>query len=123
MARSLGVQPKNVDWPKVKNRTMHIREGDIVVYRRPRGMSETKFSDFINQAANDILARFGISTVVVGLDNWADMRILDEAEMEKMGYIRKERIFLLKEDVDMGSYTEEELKQIMSEYVISEDEE
>jgi len=115
---SLGIQPvpKTPEgrFPKVKSRTLSLPDRALVAYRKPKNMPEEEFSRFINTAAHQILARFNVRTIVVGVENWGDLKVLDEEAMASVGYIHKDRIFLLKEDVDMSKYTEDELRDIMT---------
>ena len=95
-----------------KSRTLTLKPNSIVVYKRPKGMSDDDFTEFCYAAANDVLARFGMSTIVVGVDSWDEIMVCDETTMEKYGWIRRERAFLLKEHVDLSQYTPEELEEI-----------
>ena len=116
------VRPKGKKW-RAKSRTIPVPDKCIIAFLRPKEPSDDEWSSFLNQAAHDALTRLRVNAVVVGLESWSQLRILDEAEMEKRGFIHRDRIFLLKEDVDMSKYTEEELAQIMSEFVAGDEEE
>ncbi len=109
--------------PKVKSKTIPMPEKFIVAYLKPKSMSEENFGKFVDQAAHDILARFGANTIVVGLEKWSDLRILDEAELERIGYVHTSKVFLLKKDVDTSMYTPEEIESIMSTFVSVDNEE
>ena len=85
----------------VKSRTYEIRPNSIIGYKKPRDMSEEDFSTFIDRAANDVLARFGISTIVVGVEDWNELRILDEETMERHGWVRTDRVYLMNRDVEL----------------------
>ena len=95
-----------------KSRMLQLKKNSIVVYKRPKFMDDEQFTTFLYAASNDILARFGISTIVVGVESWDEIMVCDESEMEKYGWIRRERVFLLKEQVDLSQYTAEELEDI-----------
>ena len=95
-----------------KNRTLTLKPNSIIVHKRPKGMDDEEFETFLHAAANDVLARFGMSTIVVGVESWDEIIVCDEDTMEKYGWIRRERAFLLKEQVDLSQYTAEELEYI-----------
>ena len=81
-----------------KSRVTTLGPNSIIVYRRTRGMSDDDFSQFLNDAANDILARFGLRTIVVGVDKWSELRVINEEEMERLGWVRKDRVFMFKDE-------------------------
>lgn len=113
---------KNKRPPKAKSHTLSFNEKKLIVYRRPKGLTEQDFSVFLRRAAQDILSRFQISTVVIGVEKWSDIKILDPAEIRDIGFVHIDDVFLLKKDVDLDQYTEQELRDIMSLYVLAEDE-
>lgn len=108
--------------PKAKSRTLGFTEKKLIVYRRPKGLTDQDFSVFLRRAAQDILSRLQINTVVIGVEKWGDIKILDPAEIRDIGFVHIDEVFLLKEDVDLDQYTEEELRDIMSLYVLALDE-
>jgi hypothetical protein len=75
-------------------------------------MDDEQFTTFLYAASNDILARFGMSTIVVGVESWDEIMVCDEDMMAKYGWIRKEKVFLHKDQVDLTQYTPEELEEI-----------
>jgi hypothetical protein len=106
------------DFPKVKTRTFPVPEKCIVACLRPRGLTEDDWTAFIQQAAHQIHARLNVNTIVVGLEHWKDLRVLDEAELERIGFIHRDRIFMLKEEVDLSQYSKEDIEQLMHDYVV-----
>jgi hypothetical protein len=98
-------------------------EKKLLVYRRPKGVSEDDFGVFLRRAAQDILTRLNISTVVVGVNNWNEIKLLDEVELEQIGFIHKDRVFLTKDQVDLTKYTEEEILEIVTAFLPRPDEE
>lgn len=95
-----------------KTRTLKLEKNSIIVYKRPKGMDDEEFTAFLYAATNDVLARFGISTIVVGVESWDEIMVCDEDTMAKYGWIRKEQVFLHKDQVDLTQYTPEELEEI-----------
>jgi hypothetical protein len=95
-----------------KSRTLQLKKNSIVVYKRPKLMDDEQFTAFLYAASNDILARFGMSTIVVGVESWDEIMVCDEDMMAKYGWIRKEKVFLHKDQVDLTQYTPEELEEI-----------
>jgi hypothetical protein len=95
-----------------KSRTLQLKKNSIVVYKRPKLMDDEQFTTFLYAASNDILARFGMSTIVVGVESWDEIMVCDEDMMAKYGWIRKEKVFLHKDQVDLTQYTPEELEEI-----------
>lgn len=110
--RPLRVRKKK--W-RAKSRTIPVPDKCIIAFLRPKAPSDEEWTAFLNQAAHDALVVLKVNAVVLGLDNWSQMRILDEDELEKRGFIHKDRIFLLKDQIDMTKYTQEELEAIMKE--------
>ncbi len=98
------------DTPKF--RTLELKLNSIIVYKQAKGQTDEEFETFLFAAANDVLARFDMSTIVVGVHSWDEILILDEDEMAGYGWIRKEEVFLRKDQVDLAQYTAEELEEI-----------
>lgn len=96
--------------PKV--RTLQMKPNSIIVYKKTKYQTDKEFETFLFAAANDVLARFGMSTIVVGVLTWDEILVLDEHEMALYGWIRKEQVFLRKDQVDLAQYTAEELEEI-----------
>lgn len=101
----------------VETRGFELPKRGIVAYRRPKELTQAEFAEFINQAVNDILARHNINTCVVGLDDWRELRVLNRTEMAKIGFYHQDDIFLLKKDVDLSVYTQEEIEEMMSPFI------
>jgi hypothetical protein len=102
---------------------MYFDRKSLIVYKKPRKMDEKAFSEFLNQAAQDILARYGMSKIVVGLSEWNELRIFEPDQLEQLGLVRKEDVFLMRRDVDLSQYTEEEIVSVLTAYVHGPDEE
>ena len=112
-----------VNYDKIKSREYKLQERTVLAFLQPKYMSDKGFNQFINQAASDMLARFGIDTIVLGLKHWKEMRVLQEEDMERNGWIHSDRVFLLKEDVNMADYSQEDLEKIMSTFIALDEEE
>lgn len=97
---------------RAKSRTLKLEPNSIIVYKKSKLQSDEEFTDFLYAAANDVLARFGMDTIVVGVESWDEIMVCDEHEMELYGWIRKEKVFLHKDQVDLTQYTPEELEEI-----------
>ena len=95
-----------------QNRVLELRKNSIVVYKKPKMMDDEQFTIFLKQAANDVLARFGISTIVVGVESWDEIMVLDEYDMAKYGWVKRDKVFLLKEDLDLTLFKPEELEEL-----------
>lgn len=115
--------PRRKKFPKVKTRTIPVPEKCIVACLRPKDISDDDWQAFLNQAAHDVLANLKVSTIVVGVASWNEIRVLDEKELESVGFIHKDRIFLLKDDVDLSAYSQEEIEAIMTQFVSQDEEE
>ena len=118
---SITVSPNKIGDEKVKSRTFEIAPNYIVAFLKPKHAKQQDFDAFINQAANVIRARYNLNLMVIGLDDWSELRILDEKWLDQAGYVHKDKVFMLKEDVDLTQYTEEEIREVMETYVIPGD--
>ena len=95
-----------------KSRTLVMKKNSIIVYKKAKHQTDEEFETFLYAAANDVLARFGMDTIVVGVESWDEILVLDEDEMAGYGWIRKEQVFLRKDQVDLTQYTTEEMEEI-----------
>jgi len=110
---------KVVKKPKgVKSREYPFNNRSIIGYKKPKDMPVQDFNDFIDQAAQDVLARYGISTIVVGVREWNELRILNEDIMKRNGWVKADRVFMYKDEVDLDQFTPDQLEQLMVDYVI-----
>jgi hypothetical protein len=83
-------------------------------------MDEETFSEFLNAAARDILARFGVSRVVVGVSHWDELRLFTREQLREIGLVWKDDVFLLKDEVDLSQYDEDHIRAIIEAYVTPE---
>ena len=110
-------------YDKIKSREYQLQERTVLAFLQPKYMNDKAFSEFINQAAHDILARFGISTIVLGLKYWKELRVLPEEDMNKNGWYHKDQVFLLKKDIDFSDHTAAEISAFVERHVLIEEEE
>lgn len=99
----------------VKSRQIHFTGADLIVYKKPRDMSKDDFSKFLDEAAQDILARFGISTIVIGVSHWNEIRLLTKKQREELGLVKKDEVFLLKSDVAKMGYSGEDILAMLQQ--------
>lgn len=97
----------------VKSRQIRFKEGDLIVYKKPRDMDKEAFSKFLNEAAQDILARFGIDTIVVGVSHWNEVRLLTPDQLDDLGLVRREDVFLLRSDLEKMGHTGEDILALL----------
>ncbi|MGW8177674.1 MAG: hypothetical protein ACWGQW_02600 [bacterium] len=107
-------KPKNV-----KSRELPLNERSLIVYKKPRSMDEEAFTNFLNAAARDILARFGISRAIIGVSEWSELRLLSDEQLDDLELCRKKDVFLMKKDFDLSQYSEDDIRTILEAYVIS----
>lgn len=106
----------SVPYSKVKSRVFQLQPRSVLAFLHPKYMTQEEFSQFIHDAAQDVLKRFGINTIVVGLEHWSEMRILDPEDMNKNGWFHKDQIFLLKSDIKLNQNNPEDLEKIALQY-------
>lgn len=74
----------------------------VVLYRRPKNISEEEFTQWLDDFSDELQARMGIHHGVnLGVDRFSDIKVLDEQDLEAMGLIRQDKVFdMLKKAVD-----------------------
>ena len=105
----------------IKARTIRFTEHDLIVYKKPRNMTEDKFSKFLDAAAQDILARFGIDMIVVGVSTWDEIRLFTPEQLKELGLVKRDEVFLLKSDVTKMGVSGEEILAMLQQ--LNEEEE
>lgn len=110
-------------YDKIKSREYQLREHTVLAFLQPKYMNDKAFGEFINQAASDVLSRFGISTIVLGLKAWKELRVLPIEDMNQQNWYHKDQIFMLKSDVDFSDYTAAEISAFVESHVLTEEEE
>ena len=111
------------NYSKIKSREYQLSEHTVLAFLQPKYMADKPFSEFINQAAQDVLARFGINTIVLGLKHWKELRVLPLADMNRNGWYHKDQVFMLKSEVDLSQNSAEEISAFVEKYVVMEEEE
>lgn len=104
---------------RIKSRTYHLKENSVVVFLKPKRVSYEEFVTSLHAFAQDIMSQFDKNVVCLGLENWSEMQVLDKETMRKYGWVRLEDVFILKENVDLTQYSEEQLRQIVDQYVVA----
>lgn len=107
--------------PGVRTRTLEFDRKSLIVYKKPRKMGVDAFSDFLDRAAQDILARYGMSKIVVGVSSWDELRIFDDEQLDELGLVRKEDVYLMKRDV--AGHMLRAISSTLGEQAAREDEE
>lgn len=110
-------------YDKVKSREYQLQERTVLAFLQPKYMGDKAFSEFINQIAQDVLARFGINTIVLGLKAWKELRVLPIEDMNKNGWFHKDQIFMLKSEFDLSQNSPEEISAFVEKHVLIEEEE
>ena len=110
-------------YSKIKSREYKLTKHTVLAFLQPKYMTDKSFSEFINQAAQDVLSRFGISTIVLGLKHWKELRILPLEDMNKNGWYHKDQVFMLKSEFDLSQNSAEEISAFVEKYVTMEEEE
>ena len=77
--------------------------------KRPKQQDQEDFTESLRQLADDVLARLGVSTVLIGVEQHGDIQYLDEEKMNWHGWMKKEKCFLEMEEADkfLADYTGE----------------
>ena len=75
---------------------------------KPKDQNEDEFSESLKGFADELLARIGMSTVVVGVESLSDIVQLDEKSMEHYGWVRADRVLAYIEEKFADLIDEEE---------------
>lgn len=114
---------KNKRAPKIKSRTFNFDEKRLIVCRRPKETSEEEFEAFLNHFAQDVLKRHQTKTIIVGVNHWNEIRVLDPDELRDIGFVHVDEVFLLKKDVDLSLYSEQQIAELATMFMPSDEEE
>jgi len=120
------LQPRKaltMNYGNVKSRSFQLKPNSIIAFLHPKYMSQTEFSDFLEAAVKDVIARFGMNTIVVGLEHWNEMRILEQDEMNYYDWYHKDQILMLKKDFDLSKHSPEEIEEFVTRYMTGDEEE
>lgn len=74
----------------------------VIMYRRPKGVSEEEFTQWLNDFSDELQARMGIHHGInLAVDKFSDIKVLDEQDLEAMGLIRADKVLdMLKKVAD-----------------------
>lgn len=114
---------RSVNYDKIKSREYQLTKNTVLAFLQPKYMTNKAFSEFINQAAQDMLSRFGIDTIVLGVRHWKELRVLPIEDMNRNGWYHKDQVFMLKSEMDMSRNSAEEILAFVEKHVIIEEEE
>lgn len=73
-------------------------DGSVVVVKRPGGVEDEQFNDVLRKLADDILTLAGVNVILIGVDSFSELKYMDDEKMEKVGWVRKDRVLAFKED-------------------------
>ena len=82
-------------------------KGNIVVVQHPEGMGDPAFEDVLQQFADELLHRTGVNVFVIAVNKLSEIVVLDEDRMETYGWVKKNRVLMMKED-DWDTVKEDE---------------
>ena len=94
---------------KLGSRVRLLPPKSLVLVQRPKDTDEKVFYHrLMPELATEILRRASLTTIAVGVEEFAQLQVLSEERMEKYNWVRKERVFLMKDEVEIHGDTEEE---------------
>ena len=112
-----------MNYGNVKSRSFQLKPNSIIAFLHPKYMPEREFSDFLEAAVKNVIARFGMNAIVVGLEHWNEMRILEQDEMNYYDWYHKDQILMLKKDFDLSKHSPEEIEEFVTRYMTGDEEE
>ena len=68
---------------------MHLRDGYVLVLKHGTSVAKT---DFIDRLTNAITTAGHLNVIIVVVDSFDDLTVLDQETMNKMGWFRKEQL-------------------------------
>lgn len=81
----------NTKWGRIVKQ-INPHKNSLLLVRQPKEQKDKEFAEALKQLADEILIRIGVSVVLVGLQSMSDFRQVDEKEMEKIGWVRSEKV-------------------------------
>ncbi len=91
------VRTMNTKWGRYVKQ-INPKTNSIIIITKPKAQPEDEFSESLKTFADEILARIGMSTVVVGVESLSDIVQLSEEQMEHYGWVRSSRVLAYIED-------------------------
>ena len=91
------IRTLNTKWGRYVKQ-INPQRNSIILATKPKTQTEDEFSEALKRFADELLARIGMSTVVVGVAKLSDIIQLDEGQMEHYGWVRSDRVLAYIED-------------------------
>ena len=91
------VRSLNMKWGRYIKQINPHKES-IILVKKPKDQSEGEFGEALQGLADEILARIGRTTLLVGVAELSDWQQVDEVLMEKYGWVRSDRVLAYIED-------------------------
>ena len=87
VARIMNAKYKNIF------RALNFNPKSVVMYKRPKHVPEEEFTKWLDDWSDELQARLGINHGVnLAVDQFSDIRVLDEQDLEAMGLIRQDKV-------------------------------
>lgn len=85
------VRSMNMKWGRYAKQ-ISPKQNTIILIKQPRKQSGDEFAEALQMLADEILARMGITCFLIGVEEFSDFRHIDEAAMERLGWVRAETV-------------------------------
>ncbi|OHB71826.1 MAG: hypothetical protein A2W23_06015 [Planctomycetes bacterium RBG_16_43_13] len=68
---------------------LHLRDGDVLALKYGTNIAQ---KDFIDKLTNAIVTAGHLNVIIIVVDSFDDLNVLDQETMNKMGWFRKEQL-------------------------------
>ena len=89
----------------------------VIMYRRPKNVSEEDFNKWLDDFSDELQARMGIHHGInISVDRFSDIKVLSEEDLEAMGLIRADKVLdMMKKAVDETLEAQAKLEAALDE--------
>lgn len=79
-------------------RQVDISDGRVFLVKYYESDNTERLNSVLRDLADDLVQKFQVNLTVIAVKKLSDMRVFDDDQMERHGWIRKDRVFATKDE-------------------------